>query len=114
MRVSEEEDDAFKEYPKDIDQGLQFCLVGTCLTESVVHFPSLRNTLADIWHLIVGVTISELGEKRYLFKFLLLVDIQRVLSGMPWFFNNHLLLLYELKLSDDPLLVELNHIVIWV
>lgn len=26
----------------------EFCVVGRCLTESVVHFPSLRNTMANL------------------------------------------------------------------
>ncbi|MFQ6644927.1 hypothetical protein Gotur_019956 [Gossypium turneri] len=39
-------------------------MVGQCLTDSVVHFPSLRNTLADLWHPIGGICITEIGEKR--------------------------------------------------
>ncbi|MBA0576585.1 hypothetical protein Golob_023859, partial [Gossypium lobatum] len=41
----------------------QFCLVGRCLTNSVFHFPSLHNTMADVWHPIRGIYITELGEK---------------------------------------------------
>ncbi|KAA3466280.1 5'-nucleotidase surE [Gossypium australe] len=31
-----------------------FCLVGCFLTASVVHFPAMRNTLANIWHPLEG------------------------------------------------------------
>lgn len=30
------------------------------------------------------------------------MGIERVLSGTPWTFNNHLLVLYKLKEGDDP------------
>ncbi|KAL1179419.1 hypothetical protein V6Z11_A03G158000 [Gossypium hirsutum] len=31
-----------------------FCLVGCFLTASVVHFPAMRNTLANIWNPLEG------------------------------------------------------------
>ncbi|MBA0553677.1 hypothetical protein Golob_012837, partial [Gossypium lobatum] len=40
-----------------------FCLVGCFLTASVVHFPVMRSTIANIWHPWRGVHISNLGEK---------------------------------------------------
>lgn len=61
--------------------------------DSVVHFPSLRNTMVDLWHPIGGICITDLGDKRYIFQFFHEVDVQRVFSGSPWFFNNHLLIL---------------------
>lgn len=39
------------------------CLVGRILTDSVVHFPVLKNTLADLWHHLRGVSIMELEDK---------------------------------------------------
>ncbi|MBA0849750.1 hypothetical protein Goshw_020246 [Gossypium schwendimanii] len=64
------------------DEGLQFateegsqqplydlCLVGCVLTESVVNFLAMKNTMANLWHLLGEIQISELGEKRNLFRF---------------------------------------------
>ncbi|MBA0800664.1 hypothetical protein Gohar_011085, partial [Gossypium harknessii] len=31
-------------------------------------------------------------------------DMERVLKGSPWTFNNHLLLLHKLQLTEDPLI----------
>lgn len=45
------------------------CLVGRALTNGALHFPSLKNILAEIWHPIEGVTITELEGKRILFRF---------------------------------------------
>ncbi|KAA3462946.1 non-ltr retroelement reverse transcriptase [Gossypium australe] len=103
LQLADEEEIAFQEEEGLTDQSFHLCLVGRCLTESVVHFPSLRNTLADLWHLIKGIYISDLGERRYLFKFFHEVDIQRVIVGAPWFFNNHLLLLHRIRVSLNVL-----------
>ncbi|MBA0710967.1 hypothetical protein Golax_010208 [Gossypium laxum] len=67
----------------------------------------MRNTMANLCHLL-GVQISDLGNKRYLFKFFYEVDVERVLSGTPWTFNTHLLLLHRLRKGEDPKLVPLE------
>lgn len=71
-----DEEEAFQE------EEFKFCLVGCYLTDSVVHFPSLRNTFADLWHPIGGVFIKDLGEKRSLFKFFYEVDIKGSWKGL--------------------------------
>ncbi|KAH1098557.1 hypothetical protein J1N35_015478 [Gossypium stocksii] len=52
--------------------------------------------MANIWHPLEGVQISDLGEKRFLFKFFNEVDIHRVITGAPWTFNNHLLIIHRI------------------
>ncbi|KAH1072216.1 hypothetical protein J1N35_024544 [Gossypium stocksii] len=59
-----DEEVPFQEEAGLIDQVYHLCLVGRCLMNIVVHFPSLRNTLADLWHPIKGICISDLREKR--------------------------------------------------
>lgn len=108
LNLIDEEEEPFQEDIGAVDQTYYLCLVGRCLTHSVVHFPSLRNTLADLWHPIRGICISDLGEKWFLFQFFHEVDIQRVLMGTPWFFNNHLLLLHRSQTRENHLLVLLN------
>ncbi|MBA0688582.1 hypothetical protein Goari_006357, partial [Gossypium aridum] len=39
---------------------------GMFLTSSVVNFQVMRSTLANVWHLIEGVSISDLGNERFL------------------------------------------------
>ncbi|GMI72395.1 hypothetical protein HRI_000908800 [Hibiscus trionum] len=105
------------ELPPELEtlkEEFEFCLVGTFHTASIIHFFSMRNTLADIWHPLGGVSITELGNKRYCFKFYNEVDMHRVLSGCPWFFNNHLLLLHKLQHGEDPLQVSLDLAMFWV
>ncbi|KAH1122442.1 hypothetical protein J1N35_005602 [Gossypium stocksii] len=91
-----------------------FCLVGRVLTESVVNFGALKNTLAYLWHPLRGVSITEMENKRILFRFYCEVDLQRVLDGLPWFFNHHLIIFHRLEGGEDPNLVPLWHTLFWV
>ncbi|MBA0779454.1 hypothetical protein Gotri_003704 [Gossypium trilobum] len=75
LNLIDVEEDAFHEEATVVDQNYQFNLVRRCLTDSVVHFPSLRNTMADLWHPIWGICISNLGEKR-------LLDMERDTKGL--------------------------------
>ncbi|MBA0682260.1 hypothetical protein Goari_023991 [Gossypium aridum] len=43
-----------------VEEDFRLCLVGRVLTDSVVHFPSMRNTLTDLWHPLVGVSIMDI------------------------------------------------------
>ncbi|MBA0756367.1 hypothetical protein Gogos_022322 [Gossypium gossypioides] len=62
----------------DDEKSYDLCLVGRVLTDSVVNFPSLRNTLADLWHPLRGVSITELENKRILFRFYSEIDLKQV------------------------------------
>ncbi|MBA0837873.1 hypothetical protein Goarm_009989, partial [Gossypium armourianum] len=57
------------------------CLVVCFDTTSVVHFPSMQNTLANHWH------------------------PSGVVNGAPWTFINHLLVFHLLQANEDPMLV---------
>ncbi|MBA0551046.1 hypothetical protein Golob_021949 [Gossypium lobatum] len=39
-------------------------LVGCFLAASVIHFPTMKRTMANLWHLVRGVQIRDLGEKK--------------------------------------------------
>ncbi|MBA0551868.1 hypothetical protein Golob_022727 [Gossypium lobatum] len=66
----------------DLEYGL--CLVGRVLTDSIVNFPSLKNTLADLWHPLREVSIMEIVDKHILFRFYSKIDLKWVMDGMPW------------------------------
>ncbi|PPS10181.1 hypothetical protein GOBAR_AA10461 [Gossypium barbadense] len=66
LRFTDEEEDVFREDPKASDYDIQFCLVGTYLTDNVFHFPSPRNTMVDLWHPIGEIAITNLGLQRYI------------------------------------------------
>ncbi|MBA0809004.1 hypothetical protein Gohar_024696 [Gossypium harknessii] len=65
------------------------CLVGRFLTSSVVHFPAMRNMMANLWH-------------------------PRVITGVPWTFNNHILIMHILQDNEDPMSISLVYSDFWV
>ena len=42
------------------------------------------------------------------------MDLERVIKGSPWTFNNHLLVLHKLQKGEDPLKVSLIYSPLWV
>ncbi|MBA0824686.1 hypothetical protein Goarm_021336 [Gossypium armourianum] len=54
----------------------KFCLVGSFLKASVVHFLEMRSTMAYLYHPLGGVKISDLRERRYSFKFFHKMNIE--------------------------------------
>ncbi|MFQ6619765.1 hypothetical protein Gotur_000229 [Gossypium turneri] len=114
LKLLDDEEEAINEVAGEENFSYQFCLVGRCLIDSVVHFPSLRNTMADLWHPIGGICITEAGEKRYLFQFFNEIDFVRVKAGTPWFFNNHLLILQTISEGVNPAVVELKFTEFWI
>lgn len=114
LNLLDDEEEVFQGDITVVERNYQFCLVGRCLTDSVVHFSSLRNTMADLWHPIGGICITDLGDKRYLFQFFNDVDVQRVATGTPWFFNNHLLILQRIQNGENLSDLALNFTEFWV
>ncbi|MFQ6620044.1 hypothetical protein Gotur_000817, partial [Gossypium turneri] len=113
----EEEEDEILQVQIEADTGSEtevLQLVGCFLTASIVHFPAMRSTMANLWHPVKGVQIRDLGEKRYLFQFFHIMDLERVIKGSPWTFNNHLLILHKLQRGEDPLNVPLIYSPLWV
>ncbi|MBA0548232.1 hypothetical protein Golob_019342, partial [Gossypium lobatum] len=92
----------------------EFCLIGCFLTASVIHFPAIRSSMANLWHPVKGVQISNLGEKRFLFRFFHKMDLKRVLKGSPWTFNSNLMLVHHLGEREDPLKVPLIFANFWI
>ncbi|KAK5785976.1 hypothetical protein PVK06_040600 [Gossypium arboreum] len=58
----------FTEEDVDVVEDYSWCLMRRVLTESVVHFMSMRNTLANLWHPLRGISITNIGDKRVLFR----------------------------------------------
>ncbi|MBA0635635.1 hypothetical protein Godav_025209 [Gossypium davidsonii] len=46
----EDEDMQFAMKARPLRSVYELCLVGCCLTASVVHFPAMKNTTANLWH----------------------------------------------------------------
>uniref|UniRef100_A0A2C9VA48 CCHC-type domain-containing protein n=1 Tax=Manihot esculenta TaxID=3983 RepID=A0A2C9VA48_MANES len=116
LSLSDEEDEGLAVVPVADAPSFRYenCLVGMFLTFNRINFKSMREVFADIWHPLRGVEITELEAKRYLFHFFAVVDLERVLQGTPWLYNNHLLILHALMEGEDPLQVPLIFVDEWV
>ncbi|MBA0560769.1 hypothetical protein Golob_017647 [Gossypium lobatum] len=96
LSLDDEEEEILQAHGQigSVVEDIKFCLVGCFLTASVIHFPTMRNTMTNLWHLVKGVQISDLGEKRFLFKFFHEIDMERVVNETYWTFNNHFLMIH--------------------
>ncbi|XP_060966219.1 uncharacterized protein LOC133034821 [Cannabis sativa] len=74
----------------------------------------MRHTLASLWQPGKGVYIKELDTNRYLFQFYHEIDVQTVIDGSPWTFNRMPLVFHRLKRGEDPRVVSLHEIDMWV
>ncbi|MBA0686678.1 hypothetical protein Goari_014266 [Gossypium aridum] len=65
LSLADEEEEILQAHGQigSVVEDIKFCLVGCFLTASVIHFPTMRNTMTNLWHLVKGVQISDLGEK---------------------------------------------------
>ncbi|MBA0843574.1 hypothetical protein Goarm_000750 [Gossypium armourianum] len=70
LEDKEEEPIPCEKYSRKEDDEHRLCLVGKTLIDCVVHFPSLKRTLVDLWHPLGGVIISDLGGNGSYFDFL--------------------------------------------
>ncbi|PPD99950.1 hypothetical protein GOBAR_DD03050 [Gossypium barbadense] len=83
LNLADEKEDPVQgqEDEEENEEDFSLCMVGRVLTDSAVHFSSMRNILAELWHLIEWVTISKI-ENRILFHFYNEIDLKRVLDGL--------------------------------
>ncbi|KAE8678428.1 hypothetical protein F3Y22_tig00111410pilonHSYRG00064 [Hibiscus syriacus] len=116
LTLEDDDDSEIQVEKENHPTGISFelCFVGRFLTTSVIHFQSLRTTLANLWRPLGGIAILELGNNRYLFRFYRAVDMDRMEEGGPWNFNSHLLILHRLKEGEVPLDVPLYISPFWI
>ncbi|KAH1063384.1 hypothetical protein J1N35_028371 [Gossypium stocksii] len=108
--ADDEEEAVYGQEEEGVEEEFNFFMVGRVFIKSAVHFPLIKNVLAELWHPIEGVTISEIEDKRVLFRFYNKIDVQRVVDGLPWFFNRHLIIFHRLMKGEDPVQVQIHNL----
>lgn len=73
----------------------------------------MQNVLAALWRPREGVEIRDLGGHWYTFVFYHILDMQKVIEGGSWTFEQSLLVFHRLVENEDPHLVQSNKIDIW-
>ncbi|KAM6583995.1 hypothetical protein CsatB_010997 [Cannabis sativa] len=106
------DDDCIEEEDTSFDD--RWCLVGRLLSRKVSDFQIFQNIMADLWKPGKGITIKILEQNRFLFQFYHEIDVQRIIDGSPWTYDRKQLLLERLKPGENPRMVALNFIEMWV
>ncbi|XP_060959153.1 uncharacterized protein LOC133030431 [Cannabis sativa] len=92
----------------------RWCLVGKLLTGRVSDFNVFQNMMAFLWQPGMGMYVKELNPNLFLFQFYHEIDIQRVIDGSPWTYDRKPFIFTRLKEGDNPRLVEINQMDMWV
>lgn len=117
IHLSEEEEDELileEDNLRSGDTFVDLCLVGRFLTDQPINFNLMRSRLAGIWRPGKGVFVKDIGQGRFIFQFFHPLDLQRIMDGGPWSFNNFPLIIHRLSRGEFPTRVELNRLAFWV
>jgi 14-3-3 protein epsilon len=104
----------------DLEEGeedvvdFRWCLVGRFLGDRSIHVNSMKVTMADVWRPVKGVKIKEATPGLFLFQFAHALDMEAVLQGGPWAFNNQMLIVERVQLGVQIENIPLHHIDFWV
>ncbi|XP_019185254.1 PREDICTED: uncharacterized protein LOC109180221 [Ipomoea nil] len=89
-------------------------IVGRFLTQKMVKLDFMRQVLASVWQPVRGVQVTEIQRGLFLFVFFHKTDVEYVLNGGPWAFENNALVCREVLDGVNPVDVELDMIDMWV
>ncbi|GAU47702.1 hypothetical protein TSUD_190310 [Trifolium subterraneum] len=101
---------------EDIEEqhDLNLCLVGRFVHDRPIRFNSMKACLADVWRPVKGMTVKEATQGLYLLKFFHPLDVEEVLKGGPWTFDNFTLIIDRLKIGVALQDIPLFHVNFWV
>ena len=88
-------------------------LIGKFLTCKPFNKKVAKNTVRRAWGLEDKVQIVEVGSNLFQFKFDTEFDMERILKGGPWSFDNQLLMLTWWKKGMKAENVQLQHVALW-
>nr|GMD50100.1 uncharacterized protein LOC109167503 [Ipomoea batatas] len=89
-------------------------LVGRLITEKIVKFPFMRDTMASVWRHRMGVAAKDLSNNIFLFQFFHELDVLRVLNDGPWSFEQSLLVLARAQPNIPPPVTPLDTADFWI
>lgn len=116
LEIDDEENSAFVFGDEVIEETNKYdlCLVGRFLTEKHININAMKAKMADVWRPAMGINIKELEPGIFLFQFYHKEDMNWVLKGGPWSFDNAMLVMAEIPNGEDPVNVPLWHVNMWV
>jgi hypothetical protein len=70
----------------------------------------MKVRMAEIWKPVKGVTIKEATTGKFLFHFAHPLDMEAVLNGGPWIFDNNMLILERVQIGMQIKNIPLTHV----
>ncbi|XP_019168819.1 PREDICTED: uncharacterized protein LOC109164728 [Ipomoea nil] len=89
-------------------------VVGCFLTQKMIKLEFMRQVLASVWKPVRGVQVTEIQRDLFLFVFFHKTDMEYVLNGGPWAFENNALVCREVVAGAIPGDVPLDAIDMWL
>lgn len=89
-------------------------LVGRFLAEKNINSRVMKSKMADVWRPAMGINIKDLKSGVFLFQFYYKDDMDWVIKGGPWSFDNTLLVFNVIKQGEDPVEVPLVEVDFWI
>jgi 14-3-3 protein epsilon len=74
----------------------------------------MKVRMADLWRPVKGVTIKEAKAGLFLFSFAHPLDMEAVINGGPWTFDNNMLIMDRVRLGMQIESIPLFHVDFWV
>ncbi|CAH9119195.1 unnamed protein product [Cuscuta epithymum] len=91
-----------------------FPVVGVVVTDRRIKLPGFQELMTSIWKPGKGMSIKEIGERRYLLNFNHVLDMNRVIEDGPWLFWRDLILLKVVQPDDITESMNLFETSFWV
>lgn len=89
-------------------------VVGKLLTKRGFSRAALKDTMRKVWGSPEGLRMVDVGENLFHFHFSNEMDLQRVVNGGPWCFDNMVLLLRRWEAGMKADTVVFNEIDFWI
>ena len=97
-----------------LEKKATFLLIGRFRTDKNINFQAMQNVMAFLWRPKQGMEIHDIGGFKYSFVFYHIMDLRKVIEGGPWSFEQNMLVYKQLKEAEDPQMMELYEVEIWV
>ncbi|XP_019171983.1 PREDICTED: uncharacterized protein LOC109167423 [Ipomoea nil] len=98
----------------EVDGEKLWAIVGRFLTAKAIKLEFMRQVMASVWQPVRGVQVTEIQPGLFLFVFYHDTDVEYVLDGGPWAFENNTLVCREVVGGMSPGDVPLDTVDMWV
>lgn len=116
LNIEDEENESFtfEGDGEEENNRYELCLIGRFLTKKNLNVRAMKSKMADVWKPTMGINIKEIEPVIFLFQFYHKEDLQWVVNGGPWSFDNVMLIVATIPNGEEPVKVPLWHLNIWI